>query len=94
MIDFSHANSSKDYRKQADVAADVAAQLAGGETRIVGVMVESHLNPGRQDLLSGKKLEYGVSITDACIGWGRHGEAAGYARRCGAQAPRRAGGMR
>jgi len=69
MIDFSHANSSKQYQRQADVAADVAAQLAAGESRIVGAMVESHLNPGRQDLVPGKPLEYGVSITDACLGW-------------------------
>jgi 3-deoxy-7-phosphoheptulonate synthase len=69
MIDFSHANSSKDYRKQAEVGADVARQLAGGEVRIVGVMVESHLNAGRQDLTPGKNLDYGVSITDACLGW-------------------------
>ena len=69
MVDFSHANASRDYLKQLEVAADVAAQLASGESRIVGVMAESHLNPGRQDLLPGKKLEYGVSITDACLGW-------------------------
>ncbi|QJR11762.1 Phospho-2-dehydro-3-deoxyheptonate aldolase, Phe-sensitive [Usitatibacter rugosus] len=69
MIDFSHANSSKQYQKQVDVAGDVAKQMAGGEDRVVGVMVESHLNPGRQDLVPGKPLEYGVSITDACIGW-------------------------
>jgi 3-deoxy-7-phosphoheptulonate synthase len=69
MIDFSHANSSKQYQKQVDVAADVAKQMAGGADRVVGVMVESHLNPGRQDLVPGKALEYGVSITDACIGW-------------------------
>ena len=69
MVDFSHANSSKQYQRQADVANDVAAQLAAGETRIVGAMVESHLNPGRQDLAPGKPLEYGVSITDACLGW-------------------------
>ena len=70
MVDFSHANSSKQYQKQVDVGADVGRQLANGEDRIVGVMVESHLNPGRQDLVPGKALEYGVSITDACIGWG------------------------
>jgi 3-deoxy-7-phosphoheptulonate synthase len=70
MIDFSHANSSKQYQKQVDVSVDVAAQLARGETRIVGVMVESHLNPGRQDHVPGKPLAYGVSITDACLGWG------------------------
>ena len=69
MIDFSHANSSKQFQKQLDVAADVAGQVAGGDARIVGVMVESHLNPGRQDLHQGKPLEYGVSITDACLGW-------------------------
>ena len=69
MVDFSHANSSKQYQKQHEVAQDVARQLAAGERRIVGVMVESHLNAGRQDLLPGKELKYGVSITDACLGW-------------------------
>jgi 3-deoxy-7-phosphoheptulonate synthase len=69
MVDFSHANASKQYRRQIDVAADVGAQLAGGERRIVGVMAESHINPGRQDLIPGKPLEYGISITDACLGW-------------------------
>jgi 3-deoxy-7-phosphoheptulonate synthase len=69
MIDFSHANSSKQYQKQVDVGADVSAQLAAGERRIAGVMIESHINPGRQDLTPGKALEYGVSITDACLGW-------------------------
>jgi 3-deoxy-7-phosphoheptulonate synthase len=69
MVDFSHANSSKQYQKQMEVAQDVAGQLAGGETRIIGVMVESHINAGRQDLSPGKPLEYGVSITDACLGW-------------------------
>jgi 3-deoxy-7-phosphoheptulonate synthase len=69
MVDFSHANASKQYRKQMEVGRDVAAQLAAGEERIVGVMVESHLNPGRQDLVPGKPLAHGVSITDACLGW-------------------------
>ena len=69
MVDFSHANSNKDYRRQMDVCADVARQLSEGERRIVGVMVESHINAGRQDLAPGKTLEYGVSITDACLGW-------------------------
>ena len=69
MVDFSHANASKQYQKQMEVAADVAAQLADGEERIVGVMVESHLNPGRQDLVPGKALAHGVSITDPCLGW-------------------------
>ena len=69
MIDFSHANSRKDFKRQVEVTQDVAGQLAGGEDRIFGVMVESHLKEGRQDLLPGKPLQYGVSITDACIGW-------------------------
>jgi 3-deoxy-7-phosphoheptulonate synthase len=69
MIDFSHANASKQYQRQVEVAADVAGQLARGEERIVGVMVESHLHPGRQDLVPGKALAHGVSITDGCIGW-------------------------
>jgi 3-deoxy-7-phosphoheptulonate synthase len=69
MIDFSHANSSKQYMKQMDVATDVAGQLAAGDPRIIGVMVESHINPGRQDIVPGKALDYGVSVTDACIGW-------------------------
>jgi 3-deoxy-7-phosphoheptulonate synthase len=69
MIDFSHANSSKQYKRQVDVARDVGTQLAAGEDRIFGVMVESHLNEGRQDLKPGKPLDYGVSVTDACIGW-------------------------
>jgi 3-deoxy-7-phosphoheptulonate synthase len=69
MIDFSHGNSSKRAERQLEVAHDVARQIAEGEERIVGVMVESHLKPGRQDLVPGKELVYGVSITDACIGW-------------------------
>jgi 3-deoxy-7-phosphoheptulonate synthase len=69
MVDFSHANSSKDFRRQAEVGADVARQLAAGESRLAGVMIESHLNAGRQDLVPGKPLAYGVSITDACLGW-------------------------
>ncbi|AYH42819.1 3-deoxy-7-phosphoheptulonate synthase AroG [Azoarcus sp. DN11] len=69
MIDFSHANSRKQHRLQIDVARDVGVQMAAGEDRIIGVMVESHLKEGRQDLVPGKELEYGKSITDACIGW-------------------------
>ena len=69
MVDFSHANASRQFRRQLDVGADVAAQLARGDERIVGVMVESHLNPGRQDLVAGAPLAYGVSITDPCLGW-------------------------
>ena len=69
MVDFSHANASKQYQRQMDVAVDVGVQLAAGDPRIIGVMVESHLNSGRQDIVPGKPLEYGVSVTDACINW-------------------------
>ncbi len=72
MIDFSHANSSKQYERQIDVGHDVAMQIAGGDRRITGVMIESHLQPGRQDLAPGQtrnQLKPGVSITDACLGW-------------------------
>ena len=69
MVDFSHANSSKDYLRQLEVCNDVAGQIAAGDDRIIGVMAESHLHPGRQDLMPGKPLAYGVSITDPCIGW-------------------------
>jgi 3-deoxy-7-phosphoheptulonate synthase len=69
MVDFSHANSSKQFKKQLDVARDVAGQLAAGEDRIFGVMIESHLKEGRQDLKPGLALDHGVSITDACLGW-------------------------
>ncbi|MDF9392854.1 MULTISPECIES: 3-deoxy-7-phosphoheptulonate synthase AroG [Methylococcus] len=69
MVDCSHANSMKDYQKQLRVAEDVAEQIAGGDRRIIGLMVESHLKPGNQKLHKGTAPEYGVSITDACIGW-------------------------
>jgi len=69
MVDFSHANSSKNPQKQVDVGHDVGRQIAGGEDRIFGVMVESHLKAGRQDLVPGKELVYGQSITDGCLGW-------------------------
>ena len=69
MIDFSHGNSGKDPQKQLEVGRQVAAQVAGGDQRIIGVMVESHLKAGRQDLMPGKQLVYGLSITDACVGW-------------------------
>ena len=69
MIDCSHANSQKQHERQSEVAHDVAGQIAGGDDRVVGAMLESHINPGRQDLLPGRPLEYGVSVTDACIGW-------------------------
>ena len=73
MVDCSHANSSKQHERQVEVARDVAAQMKGGSRCIFGVMVESHLNAGAQKFSAGKddpaKLEYGKSITDACIGW-------------------------
>ncbi len=69
MIDFSHANSCKQYQRQMDVGRDVAAQLAAGERRIVGCMVESNLKPGNQSIVPGKAPIYGQSITDACLGW-------------------------
>jgi 3-deoxy-7-phosphoheptulonate synthase len=71
MIDFSHANSAKQPERQLDVGADVADQIAAGEARIMGVMIESHLVAGRQDVVEGEALVYGKSITDACLGWGR-----------------------
>jgi 3-deoxy-7-phosphoheptulonate synthase len=69
MIDFSHGNSSKDPQKQVDVGHDVARQVEAGDDRIFGIMMESHLKAGRQDLIPGKPLQYGVSITDGCLGW-------------------------
>ena len=69
MIDCSHGNSSKDHRRQTAVAGDIAAQVAGGEVAIVGVMMESFLVEGRQDLTNTAMLRYGQSITDACMGW-------------------------
>jgi 3-deoxy-7-phosphoheptulonate synthase len=69
MIDFSHANSSKQHRRQLEVGASVAQQIERGDARITGVMIESHLHEGRQDLQPGVPPQYGVSITDACIGW-------------------------
>jgi 3-deoxy-7-phosphoheptulonate synthase len=69
MIDCSHANSGKDSRKQPGVCRNVAAQIAGGDRRIVGVMLESNLVAGAQEYVPGRELVYGQSITDACIGW-------------------------
>ncbi len=69
MVDASHGNSSKKPENQPLVAADIGAQIAAGSTRIAGVMVESNLKAGRQDLVPGKPLEYGQSITDGCIDW-------------------------
>jgi 3-deoxy-7-phosphoheptulonate synthase len=69
MIDFSHANSNKDYKRQALVCENVAGQIAGGDRNIMGVMIESNLVCGAQKLEEGKPLVYGQSITDACIDW-------------------------
>jgi 3-deoxy-7-phosphoheptulonate synthase len=69
MVDLSHANSSKQYAKQIEVGQDVAGQISGGSRGIFGVMIESHLVEGRQDVIPEKPLTYGQSITDACIGW-------------------------
>ena len=69
MVDASHANSGKNPDNQPAVVDDIAAQLQAGEQRIVGVMVESHLAGGRQDLVDGQPLTYGQSITDGCLGW-------------------------
>ncbi|HNA81175.1 MAG TPA: 3-deoxy-7-phosphoheptulonate synthase [Thiobacillaceae bacterium] len=67
MIDVSHANSGKAHERQIQVAADVAGQVAAGDGRIMGIMIESHLEAGRQDIVAGKPLRHGVSVTDACI---------------------------
>jgi 3-deoxy-7-phosphoheptulonate synthase len=67
MIDVSHANSSKQHQRQINVAAEVAAEIAAGDRRITGLMIESHLNEGRQDIVPGQPLRHGVSVTDACI---------------------------
>jgi 3-deoxy-7-phosphoheptulonate synthase len=69
MIDCSHANSGKDHKKQAAVCREVAAQVAAGDRRIMGLMLESNLVAGSQSLVDGKALTYGQSITDACIDW-------------------------
>jgi len=73
MVDCSHANSSKQHEKQVEVARDIAGQVAGGSRHVFGLMVESHLNAGAQKFTPGKDdakaLEYGKSITDACLGW-------------------------
>lgn len=71
MIDCSHGNSSKNHKNQPKVAADIAEQLRSGEDSIIGVMIESNINEGRQDVPpEGKKgLKFGVSITDACVDW-------------------------
>ena len=69
MVDCSHGNSSKDHNRQPIVAHDIAEQVAAGSKTIMGVMIESHLVPGRQDYKPGTPTTYGQSITDACMGW-------------------------
>ncbi len=98
MVDCSHANSQKQPERQIVVARDLAQQIAGGDRRIIGVMLESHLKGGRQDVVPGRPLEYGKSITDACLAWDdtaplleelaaavrqRRGQAAGLASAAG-----------
>ena len=67
MIDVSHANSSKQHARQIVVAGEVSGQIAAGDMRITGIMIESHLSEGRQDIIAGTPLKHGVSVTDACI---------------------------
>jgi 3-deoxy-7-phosphoheptulonate synthase len=69
MVDCSHANSNKQHQRQIAVCQDVAAQIAAGDTRIKGVMIESHLEEGRQDISDDQDMLFGQSITDACISW-------------------------
>jgi 3-deoxy-7-phosphoheptulonate synthase len=69
MIDCTHANANKDHERQPLVASNVAQQLAAGNESIIGIMLESHLHAGKQQLEDPRKLSYGVSITDACIDW-------------------------
>jgi len=69
MVDASHGNSRKDPANQAEVVADVAAQVSAGERRVFGLMIEGHLVAGRQDFVEGRELTYGQSITDGCAGW-------------------------
>lgn len=69
MVDASHANSGKNHENQPAVVVDLCAQLAGGGTRIMGVMIESHLVAGRQEIVAGRAAVYGQSVTDACVDW-------------------------
>jgi 3-deoxy-7-phosphoheptulonate synthase len=69
MVDASHANSGKDPENQPGVVSDLCAQLAAGSQAIIGVMIESHLVAGRQDIVRGRPLVYGQSVTDGCVGW-------------------------
>ena len=69
MVDFSHANSEKQYKNQLKVGANIASQIENGSNSIFGVMIESHLIEGIQKVGPLSSLKYGVSITDSCIGW-------------------------
>jgi len=69
MIDFSHANSLKQCQRQLIVGQDVCGQIANGDHRVMGVMLESHLVAGSQNVIDGEELTYGQSITDACLSW-------------------------
>ena len=69
MVDFSHANSYKEFERQLEVGENVAGQIANGSSHVVGAMIESHLVEGRQNLGDGQSLVYGQSVTDACLGW-------------------------
>lgn len=69
VVDCSHGNSNKDHNRQGEVALNVIAQRQAGNEAIIGIMLESHLNAGRQELTNGKAEQYGVSVTDACIDW-------------------------
>ncbi len=69
VVDCSHGNSNKDHNRQGEVALNVVAQRLGGNDAIIGIMLESHLSAGRQELVDGKAEKYGVSVTDACIDW-------------------------
>ena len=69
VVDCSHGNSNKDHNRQGEVALNVLSQRLTGNDAIIGIMLESHLHAGRQDLIDGKAEKYGVSVTDACIDW-------------------------
>lgn len=69
MVDFSHANSSKQFKRQMDVSTDISAQISAGDKSLFGVMIESHLVEGRQEIIDGGAVTYGQSVTDACINW-------------------------
>jgi 3-deoxy-7-phosphoheptulonate synthase len=69
MVDCSHANSGKNFRRQPEVVADIARQMNAGDMRIIGAMIESNLVEGNQEIVQGQELVYGQSVTDACVGW-------------------------